>query len=443
MVLLMTQKLTFFFVLVISWVCHAETVKDREGAVRSERTTMEEDPRWNWNDIDGGFRLAQSTGKPLLVVLRCVPCLSCAGIDAGVLQEPDLVPLLDQFVCVRVINANALDLSRFQFDYDLSFSTLIFNGDGTIYGRYGSWLHQKDPQNKTTSSFKKALESALAIHRDYPKNRANLAGKQGAPVPFRTPVDFPALSGKYESKLDWNGQVVKSCVHCHMIGDAYRANSRQAGKAIPIEWIYPQPSIETLGISLATDAVATIESITKDSPAAKAGLQPGDQFVSLSQQPLISIADVSWVLHRAPDSGSLSAQVQRGDRIAPVSIDLPQNWRSTSDISRRVGTWPMRAMAFGGMKMEDLDNEQRQARGLTPDQMALLITHVGQYGEHAAAKKAGFKLDDVLIEVDTLQTRTTEGTLIGHLLQKHRPGDKVDAVVLRAGKRLQLKLPQQ
>ncbi|MBL9129955.1 MAG: thioredoxin family protein, partial [Verrucomicrobiaceae bacterium] len=123
----------------------AETVKDREGAVRNDKATLEADPRWNYNDIDAGFRLAKTTGKPLLVVLRCVPCVSCAGIDASVLQEKELVPLLDQFVCVRVINANALDLGKFQFDYDLSFSAMVFNGDGTVYGRYGSWLHQKDP----------------------------------------------------------------------------------------------------------------------------------------------------------------------------------------------------------------------------------------------------------------------------------------------------------
>jgi len=48
----------------------------------------------------------------------------------------------------RVINANALDLSLFQFDYDLSFSTLFFNADRSIYGRYGSWSHQKGCQAK-------------------------------------------------------------------------------------------------------------------------------------------------------------------------------------------------------------------------------------------------------------------------------------------------------
>src|SRR6185369_1850798 len=164
-----------------------ETVKDREGAVRQDKATMENDARWIYNDFQRGFAEAKRTGKPLLVVLRCVPCLACGGLDASVLQEPELAPLLDQFVCVRVINANALDLSLFQFDYDLSFSTLFFNGDGTVYGRYGSWTHQRESQNTTISSFQRAIESALTIHRGYPANKASLAAKQGKPIPFKTP----------------------------------------------------------------------------------------------------------------------------------------------------------------------------------------------------------------------------------------------------------------
>jgi len=107
---------------------NAETVKDRAGAVRDDKAKLENDPRWIYNDFEKGFEEGKRTGKPVLVVLRCVPCLACAGIDAKVLLEDEiLTPLLDQFVCVRVINANALDLSKFQFDFNLSFSTLIFN----------------------------------------------------------------------------------------------------------------------------------------------------------------------------------------------------------------------------------------------------------------------------------------------------------------------------
>src|SRR5690349_15343400 len=88
---------------------HAATVQDREAAVRKDKAILENDARWIYNDYHRGFAEARRTGKPLLVVLRCVPCLACAGIDAAVLlQETELGPLLDQFVCVRVIDANAL-----------------------------------------------------------------------------------------------------------------------------------------------------------------------------------------------------------------------------------------------------------------------------------------------------------------------------------------------
>lgn len=421
----------------------AATVKDREGAVREDKAKLENDARWNWNDIDGGFRLAKTTSKPLLVVVRCVPCMSCAGIDASVLQEPELVPLLDQFVCVRVINANALDLSRFQFDYDLSFSAIMFNGDGTVYGRYGSWLHQKDPLNKTTASFKKALTAAVAIHQGYPGNKAALSGKQGGPTPYQTPVDFPTLAAKYQSKLDWNGKVVASCVHCHMVGDAFRAYYRSQKQPVPVEWIYPQPSIETLGITLSTDDIAKVEAVAADSPAAKAGVQAGDSFLSLNQQPLVSIADVSWILHRSPESGELPAMIQRSGKTTAITLELPAGWRLKSDIGKRVGTWPMRAMAFGGMKIDDIGDAERESLGLSKDQMAMRIFHVGQYGEHAAAKKAGFQKDDILVELGDLKQRITESAIIGHLLQEHLPGEQLPAVVLRDGKRLELKLPQQ
>ncbi len=421
----------------------AEAVKDREGAVRGDKARFQNDTRWNYCDLDTGFQLAKTTRKPLLVVLRCVPCLSCAGMDAAVLEEPSLGALLDQFVCVRLINANALDLFRFQFDYDLSFSALIFHGDGTIYGRYGSWLHQKDPLNKTTDSFRKSLEAALVVHAGYPANKAVLAGKQGGPVPYKTPVEFPTLSEKYASKLDWDGKVVQSCVHCHMVGDAFRAHYRSQGKPVPLEWIYPQPSIEVLGITLATDAVAKVEAVEAGTPGASAGFQPGDEIVELNQQPMISIADVSWVLHRAPPSGMLSAKVKRSSELTELRLTLPPAWRNKSDISKRVGTWPMRAMAFGGMKMDDLDDASRERFGLAKDQMALKVFYVGQYGPHAAAKKAGFRKDDIFIEVGDLKARMSESALIGQLLLSHLPGETIRSVVLRDGQRMNLELPQQ
>lgn len=428
---------------VLSISAFSETVKDREAAVRGDKAAMENDARWIYNDFKKGFQRAELEGKPLLVVLRCVPCLACAGIDASVLQEPEIQPLLDKFVCVRVINANALDLSLFQVDYDLSFSTLFFNGDGTVYGRYGSWTHQKSPQDKTTAGFKKAMEAALALHRKYPANKADLADKQGVALPFKDPLQIPQLSGKYKRDLDWQGKVVQSCVHCHQVGDAIRSYYRAETKQVPIEWIYPWPAPETIGLTLAPEDIARVQQVAPGSIAAKAGIQVGDEFTQINGQRLISIADVSWVLHRAPETGALKAAVFRSGKEQGINIDLPTGWRMKSDISRRVGTWEMRAMALGGLFLEDLSDEQRAQRGLDKDKMALFVKHAGEYGIHAAAKKAGFRKDDVIVALDGVATKTTESEVIGFLLQKHAPGENVPATVLRGQEKIDLSLPIQ
>ena len=441
-------KLCLIAFCLVSLVCalssFAATVKDREGAVRQDRATLENDARWIYNGFQRGFAESRKTGKPLLVILRCVPCLACAGIDSAVLlQETDLAPLLDQFVCVRVIDANALDLKLFQFDYDLSFSTLFFNGNGTVYGRYGSWRHQKDPQDKTTAGYKRALQAALAIHRAYPGNKTSLAGKQGTATPFRTPVDIPSIGAKYKPELDWDGNVVKSCVHCHQIGEALRDEFRSKKKPLPSGLIFPWPAPEAIGVTLAPDHIAKIEAVASGSAAAKAGLKAGDDLVSLEGQPLVSIADVSWVLHHAPEQGKLNATIRSGGKDRKLALALPQGWREKTDVSRRVSAWHMRGMATGGLVLEDLTNEDRASRGIGQEQMALLVKFVGQYNKHAAGKNAGFLKDDLIVELAGKSNRLTEGEVFGYLLQIHQPGERLKVIVLRGSQRLELLLPMQ
>ena len=437
-------KLPLLAVMVLcASVMMAETVKDREGAVIRDRQNIENGGRWIYNDWQAGFAEARRTGKPLLVVFRCVPCMACIGLDAQLLLEADHSPVMNEFVCVRVMNANALDLSLFQIDYDLSFSAMLFNADGTIYGRYGSWRHQRDPLDKTTSGFLATLQSVLALHRNYPANKAVFEGKRGDPAPYKRPVDIPGLKDKYDAELDWNANVVKSCVHCHQIGDAFRSVYRDKGQPIPTNLIYPWPAPEAAGMALAADSTAVVQAVIAGSAADKAGLKAGDEVFLMQGQPMVSEADVSWVLHRAPDEGTLAVVVKRDGKRIPLTLKLDGDWRRKSDISRRVGTWPMRGMALGGMRLEEVPEAERGALGLSGGVMALRIKTLGKYGKHAAALKAGFREGDVLLSVDGHSGKMGEGELIGHVLQSRRAGEQVDVIVSRGDTKVTLKLPVQ
>ncbi len=413
----------------------ADTVEDREGAIREDRSKLESGTRWEYNDIEKGMEEARRSGRPLLVALRCVPCIACSGIDTEILLEGnELGSLLDEFVCVRLINVNALDLTRFQFDFDLSYSVLFLNADGTLYGRFGSWVHQKNAQENSTRSFRIAMEKALDSHRAYPSNSALLKGKQSTPLPWKTPTEMPELAGKYTPQLSWDTRLVQSCVHCHQIGDALRKNFRQTTGSIPSKWIYPNPSAETIGLTLSENEAAMVGSVVPGSAAAEAGLKAGDHIESVDGQMILSVADVRWALHELEDDQSrLVLGFRRDGELGTASVKLPEKWRSKDDISRRVGTWPMRAMALGGMKLVDLDDGERRKRGLPLDTMALLAQHVGQYGEHAVAKRAGLVAGDLILGMAGVTSRNSESAIIGHIIQNHKPGGEIPVTALRDG----------
>jgi hypothetical protein len=194
----------------------AQEAKTRDQLVREDLANVSALDAWIYNDVAKGFLAARENGKPLLVVFRCIPCQACAQLDQSIVERDLRVQaLLDQYVCVRVVQANGMDLQLFQFDYDQSFAAFIMNGDKTIYGRYGTRSHQtRSEDDVSLDGFAEALEAGLAIHASYPINKSHLAGKQPQTQPsYSTPEQFPRLAS-YSRTLDYDGKVAASCIHC-------------------------------------------------------------------------------------------------------------------------------------------------------------------------------------------------------------------------------------
>lgn len=352
---------------------------------------------------------------------------------------------MEQFVRVRVVQGNALDLSLFQFDTDLTFAAFFLNGDRTVYGRFGTRSEQKRADKEITmEGFREAMDGALKLHRNYPAIKSMLQGKQPLPVKFQTPEQYPNLAGKYTATLNFaTNKLASSCIHCHQVGESQRKLFRADNQPIPDEVLHTWPVPDVIGLSFDPKAKAKVAAVAADSAAEKAGFKPGDELVSLEGQPLLSIADVQWVLHHAKVPAALKALVRRDGLPLSLTLQLEKSWRQKSDISWRSSTWDLRRMALGGLVLKELDEAGRSQRALPDTALALRVDYVGQYNEHAVGKKAGFKKEDIIVSCDDLTQRLSESDLIRHLLQKRMPGSRVPVTVLRGNEKLTLELPIQ
>jgi hypothetical protein len=409
--------------------------QDRDARVQSDRKAFQDSKDWIYNDLSDGIRVAKETGKPLFVVFRCIPCEACQEFDDDVARRDlKIRDLLDQYVCVRIPTANALDLSHFQFDFDLSFAAFLLDADLTIYARYGTRSDRPEEQDLSLEGLRKAMAQALALHRKGAPFKPALAGKQTKPSRYASPRDFPGLAGKYGATLDYEGSVARSCIHCHQIRDAERQVYRTAGDRFPDEVLYPYPDPEVVGLKLDPKEMAAVERVAPGSASDRDGFKVGDQIVALDGQMLLSIADFQWVLHNAPATAKLTAVVRRDGNTIPLELTLAEGWRS-GNISWRPTSWQLRQMGLGGMKLDPMNALALRAAKIPPDRMALKIDHVGEYGEHAIAKRAGLKKGDFIVSFDGVDRPMSESQLFDYTLRRKRPGDQIAVTVIRDGSR--------
>lgn len=418
----------------------------REEAVRGDKAKVEADGFWIYNDLPKAYAEARRTGKPIVVVLRCLPCHECVKLDDELVdKDPVIRPLLEQFVCARQVSTNGLDLSLFQYDTDQSFAVFFLDADKTVYGRFGTRSHRTEwIGDVSLEGLAKALQGALNLHARNREVQDSLAGKRGAPLEVASPELYPSLKGKYSATLNYKGDVVKSCIHCHQIGDAQREFYWHARKPIPDRILWPYPHPKVLGLVMDPDEMATVEEVMPNTTAAAAGIQNGDSINMLNGQPMLSIADVQWVLHNAdPDGAQIPVTLRRAGRPVQTTLALSRDWRQAGDLSWRVTTWGLRRIAAGGLVLNALSPEERSERGLAQSNMALSVDRAGKYGPHATARRAGFRENDVLVAFDGRRDLMTEQALLTYVVTSKKAGDRVQVNILRRNKPMKFTLPIQ
>lgn len=332
-------------------------------------------------------------------------------------------------MCLRVVQMKGVDLRLFQFDWNLTFAVIFMNADGTIYGRYGTRAGGRNNQmtHVSSPSLQRAMQRALQLHKDYPANRDQLRGKRGPEPPYRFPEQMPDLKehATITTSNTWN-----SCIQCHQVGENLQRVRHRAGKLTASDiWVYPLP--ENIGLRIDKDDGLLVRSVVPNSPAAKAGFMEGDALKTMNGQPLLSQADIQWVLQNSPMKTEISVRLERNGRTLTKSIVPSGNWKET-DLSWRA---PMAGL-LPGLHFSRLSNTEKQKRGIAADQMAFVVKYVqGDYG------KAGVRQRDVVIAVDGRTNAITQGQFLEYVGLSQPPKEKVTLTLLRGDQRLKIAVP--
>lgn len=333
---------------------------------------------------------------------------------------------------VRLVQMNGLDLSLFQFDYDQTLAAFFLNADGTIYGRYGTRAGKgaDSATHVSVPSFRKAMERALVLHRGYPGNRAQLATKRGPAPQYPTARALPGLENQPAKTT-----AQKGCIHCHQMREIPLRVKWENRQLKPADlWVYPLP--ENTGMKLDVDDGLKVAALTTGSAAEKAGLRVGDELKALDGQPLVSQADVQWVLQHAANESRVPVTFARAGKPMTATLALSGDWKVT-DLSWRPSSGPgLRWGVWSTM----LPVAEKAKRGIAAGEMALEVKNLF-LPRAAPVQQAGLRMGDVILAVDGQGGFANEGHFLAYLRLNHPPGDRVKLSILRGTQRMELSVP--
>ncbi len=382
--------------------------------------------RW-FENFDEAKAVAAREGRPLFVVMRCLPCKQCADFDAAVLEGgPTLAPLLRQFVCVRLTSVQSVDLNQFPMqsmqDLDLSWWGWFLSPEGSIYGVFGGKDEQGDSSRISPPALAATLKRVLEHHFDPRRADWDVDVKPTRGEKIRTAFDLPGFAA-------WGRRIADpkeiGCLHCHQVAEILRQpaiDAKTFDKQRDLQmWPYP----ENIGIEIQRDDGLRITKVTEGSPAAKAGLMPGDLLAAAGVKKLFSQADLRVALQRMDaDGGALQLRWKRARQLMEATLELQPGWKRVvldwrqSVADGNIGAHP------GFAWPNEVKDADKPGLGILQDSMAVR-PYFGTNKEAWVARKAGLVDSDVILSVNGQSPDLSGRAFLVWFRGLFEPGDEV------------------
>ncbi len=291
----------------------------------------------------------------------------------------------------------------------------FFDADLKVYARYGGRDGVNADNRQSLDGLLYTMKSVLRMHQQ--------DGKEYAPKLGENPKTIRDVAG---------GRGFGGCMHCHQVRESLDGNLRRTGQwTRDSVWRYPLP--ENVGLELDVDRGNVVKKVKETSPAAAAGIQPGDVVRRLNGIPIHSFGDAQFALDRAPKAGTVDIAIQRGDQLTQEKLALAEGWRKT-DISWRASM--RRIIGSARMYGTDLTAEEKNALSLPPKQLAFRQ----RYPVSSQAETAGLKVGDIVLGLDDKPFAMDVSEFQHHVRSNYLVGDKATVQILRDGKRMSLNM---
>ncbi|MBI1374826.1 MAG: PDZ domain-containing protein [Phycisphaera sp.] len=377
-------------------------------------------------DLTAALDEAQRTNKPLFVTFRCLPCKQCSAFDKDVLEGgTTLTPLLQRFVTVRITDASQIDFRYFPVegfaDLDMSWWGWFLSPEGRVYGVFGG----KDEVSDATRISVDALANTMRRVLDHHRNPARAAWSIDGPLPdlaSTAPHNATELPSYNQWKADRPWAQNQTCIHCHQVQDMLRLRDMSLGTFDKNRdvWVWPLP--ENVGLTVDRDHGLRVTKVTPGSPAAKAGMQPGDELAAAGDRLLFGQADFRGVLHRGPKAaGDIDVVYRRGDDIKQATLHLADGWRKTVLDWRMTMSQGVIGVGPGFFPLKGPDSDTMSVKPF--------------WGKNAPyVADAGLKKSHVITAVDGQSPPVSGRAFLTWFRFHHNPGDKVTLTVKEGGK---------
>jgi serine protease Do len=153
---------------------------------------------------------------------------------------------------------------------------------------------------------------------------------------------------------------------------------------------------------------ALVATVTPNSPAAKAGLKPGDVIVSANGKPVKAVHDLPRLVAATPPGQKIELSVRRGGKdltLAATTGEMPQEQQTASASSPSAGEEKGGSATSLGLQLAGIDQSLRREFRIPKDVEGVVVTKVATDSPAAAL---GLEPGDVIMSVDQQPVKTPQ-----------------------------------